>query len=116
MSLSTLRAMRQQRMRPAAVAVIVGPVLGWLDEDKPDHVRIPEGCRVSQLDLRPLVALDVHVIQTTPGQQLLDEALIAIEAAGARIQGIHSGDGIVVGCNAEHEQAMKRLRRLVWPQ
>lgn len=108
MSLQDLLQARRARLKPEHVLVLIGTKPDRLD-DGFDRVFIRPGDRPQLMDLRALVGCTVTVVEMERDDSLFTQAVEAVAAAGARIEGLVSSAG-ATGRSAEHEIVLNRLR------
>lgn len=104
MSLENLRTLRRAGKRPDTVTVIVGSADV---DDSAGIVQIPES--PESMDLRPLIGLQVHIIdvQADPARTLA--VIEALERIKAKPLGF-CGPAGSCGVSADHEHAMQLYR------
>jgi hypothetical protein len=106
-SLESLARLRRAGRRPDSVIVIVGAAPKWMDASSPDRVVIDRD--PATLDLRPLVGLEIHLIDIQPDTDLLLRVMAATEEVGVKPLGACSAVG-ACGVSPEHERAMELFR------
>ena len=112
MSLQAIRDMRLQRQKPKAVlSVVVGKAPSFCRRDA-DVIELPRGSQPGLMDWRPVVGLWVAFYLVDKDWTVMDAAVKAAEAAGAKLLGIAT-DGkaypLATFADAEAEQKMMRL-------
>jgi len=111
MSLESLRSLRRQGHRPGVVWVIVGNAPAWLD-DGADTVTVRPGANPRFMDLRPLVGLDVDIIELARDDALMASTMDAVEAADARVIGVVGSAGVTARSTG-HERVLQKARELL---
>jgi hypothetical protein len=113
MSLADLLEARRAGKKPDHVLVLIGTKPKALD-DGLDRVHIAPTDRPQLMDLRALVGCTVTVVETERNDPLFEQAVEALQAAGARIEGLVSSAG-ATGRDAEHETILTRMREHLCP-
>lgn len=111
MSLQDLLQARRAGKKPDHVLVLIGTKPKAMD-DGLDRVFISPSDRPQLMDFRPLIGCTVTVVEMARNDALFEQAVNAVSAAGARIEGLVSEAG-ATGRNAEHEIVLNRLRETI---
>lgn len=110
MTLAAIRDMRLARKKPALVSVVTGRVPKNLRDLL--TIELPPGSQPGLMDWRPLVGVWVAFYRTGQDWTAMDAAIVAADAAGAKLLGFAT-DGKAYSlanfANAEAEQKMMRL-------
>lgn len=114
MTLQAIRDMRLQRVKPNGVVnVIVGKAPKFCRSD-PDVIELPRGSQPGLMDWRPVVGLWVAFYLVDKDWTVMDAAVKAADAAGAKLLGFAT-DGkaypLANFADPETEEKVKRLMR-----
>lgn len=114
MSLQAIREMRLQRVKPNGVVnVIVGKAPSFCKRDA-DLIELPRGSQPGLMDWRPVVGLWVAFYLVDEDWTVMDSAVKAADAAGAKLLGFASKSNAYPLANfadTETEEKVKRLMR-----
>ena len=112
MSLDTLRQLRISGYTPPYVWVLVGPAKKWLD-DTVSRVLVLDSDCPERMDFRPLVGLEVDLIETGDREPLFLRTWEALDAAHAKVRGFVRRNEIM-GLSDAHELCLKKIQRILF--
>lgn len=112
MSLQAIRDMRLRRVKPTGVlSVIVGKAPSFCRANA-EVIELPRGCQPGLMDWRPVVGLWVAFYLVDKDWTVIDAAVKAADAAGAKLLGFAT-DGkaypLATFADADTEQKVTRL-------
>lgn len=111
MSLQAIREMRLQRQKPNGVVnVIVGKAPKFCRAD-PDLIELPRGSQPGLMDWRPVVGLWVSFYLVEEDWTVMDAAVKAADAAGAKLFGFACREDAFPLCTFADPETEKKAER-----
>lgn len=113
MSLTDIRAMRLNRVKPKNfVTVVIGQAPEAYRSDL-EVIELPVGCQPRLMDWRPVVGLWTAFYMMTPDWLVMDAAIDCASNAGAKLFGfVHDGKAHML-CDFEKPENQKRAVQLM---
>jgi hypothetical protein len=111
MSLTTLRQVRMERLRPGLVMVLLADLPEWLERADPTTIIVRPGDAPTRMDWRPVVQLPAAVFCRDEALHHFLTVLDALQAVGAKMFGAATSFGVFplsTDANEEHERLLRR--------